>query len=138
MKPLEDELRSLLRREEPPPGFASRLMARIEADKSTSRRGGLPGRRWPGGAWPNSAWMVLRHPALGWALAATLGLVLIAGAMFYQRERRARLEGERARDEAILALRIACAKLNGAMKQASRVKHHETSLQKAKTGAERL
>lgn len=134
MKRLEDELRLLLGRRDPPPGFADRVMIRIEAE-----RGNHPARQWAlMGGWRDGLLAALRRPWLGWAAALAMAVVLMIGAAAYRRERRARLEGERARDQAILALRIASAKLNDTLRQARRVEHHQVPLGKAKRGVERL
>lgn len=132
---LEGELRLLLRREDAPSGFVARVMTRIEAERHhhTARSPRLAAGRWRDGFWT-----AFRRPWLGWAVALGMALVLLIGAVAYQRERQARLEGERARDQAILALRIASAKLNGTLRQAHRVEHHEVPLGRIKKGAERL
>jgi len=85
---IESDLKRALRRESPPAGFAQRVMARVDAP--------LP-RRAP---W----WR---------AVAAGLLLTVLGGgwAAHKQIERR---EGERARDEVMLALRITGAKVRSA------------------------
>jgi hypothetical protein len=90
MSRLEDELRNALRREEPPQGFASRVLARAEA--------GPAPRRW-------FAW-----PPLRWASAVT-AVAVVAGGLSYERERRTRAEGERAKEQVLLALHITGSKL---------------------------
>jgi hypothetical protein len=87
---LESNLHRALRRESPAPGFASRVLERIKA--------GPPVRRT--GTW----WR---------AVAAGVMFVAISGGWVahHEIERRA---GERARDEALLALHIATAKIHTA------------------------
>jgi hypothetical protein len=85
--PLEDELRRRLRRVDPPEGFAERVLARAAA-----------GRRRPVGTWAVPA-----------ALAACVLVSL--GAFAHVQERRQALT---AKNEALLALRIAGAELRHA------------------------
>jgi hypothetical protein len=82
---LEDDLRRALRRESPPAGFASRVLQRIEREEAPKRRRPL--------------WR---------AVAASLTLtVLIGGGIAYEDHRREVREGERAKEQVLLALRIA-------------------------------
>ncbi len=85
MSRLDDELRNALRREEPPAGFAERVTARVNA------------------APPSRSWM-------RWAGIAA-AIVLLAGGFEVERERRVRAQGEFARDQVMLALRITGSKL---------------------------
>jgi hypothetical protein len=95
MSRLDDAFREALRREEPPGGFAERVMARIQAapEQASFWAGWLAG---------------FRRPRLRWA-AALAGVALAVGAVEYQRERQT--EGERAKDQVMLALRITSGKL---------------------------
>jgi hypothetical protein len=98
MKPLEDELRSLLRRREPPEGFTDRVMERL------ARR---PARRPPfGRAW-GRRWVQ-------WAAVAAIVCLLVGAGLAKLQRRR---EGEAARVQAMLALHIASAQLNGALRK---------------------
>jgi hypothetical protein len=77
-------LRRALRRESPAPGFASRVMQRIERDAAPR---------------PRQWWK---------AVAASLTLTaLIGGGVAYQDHQRRVREGEQAREQVLLALRIA-------------------------------
>jgi hypothetical protein len=84
MSRLDDALRLALRREDPPQGFADRVLAAVP--------GGAPARRLP-------RW-----------LAAAAALVMLAGGIGYEHERRLR-EGEQAKEKVMLALRITGSKL---------------------------
>lgn len=88
---LEQDLRDALRRESPPAGFSSRVLQRIERERH-------PGRRW---------WR---------AVAASLTLTAILGgwAAHTVHERR---EGERAREQVLLALKIAGEKVRYAQQE---------------------
>jgi hypothetical protein len=94
MSRLDDALREALRREEPPDGFAERVMARIQA---------APDRA---GAW--AGWLdAFRRPHWRWATAIA-AVALAVGAAEYRNQR---VEGERAKDQVMLALRITGSKL---------------------------
>ena len=83
MSRLDDELKIALGREEPPPGFAERVLAGAHHRRSA--------RPW----WPA-------------AIAAT---VLLAAGVEFEHQRRLRAEGERARQQVMLALQITGRKL---------------------------
>jgi hypothetical protein len=80
---LEHDLRHALRRESPPSGFASRVMQRIDQQERTRRR----------------PW---RTVAASFVLMSVLG-----GSAAYVIHERRQAEGERAREQVLLALRIA-------------------------------
>jgi hypothetical protein len=95
---LERELKAALRRREAPPGFAGRVLARVEAEP---RPHGWWSRLWP------------RPLVMRWALAGGLaGLLLVGGAGEYRRR-----QGEIAKARVVLALHIAGAKLNYAQRK---------------------
>ena len=93
MASLEDELRSALRRREPSPDFAERVLARVSAESV---------RRAPR----------VSQPGIRWVVALAAALLLTAGSLEYRHYR-----GERARDQVLLAVRIAGSKLNRAQKK---------------------
>lgn len=120
MKQFEDRLREALRPEEPSPDFAARVLARLNAEPAHPvivERGGKWRRviedffAWPFGKW-----------ALAGAMAAAL---LFAGVGFHQyrveREHQRLMaeiaEGEKAREQVILAMKIASDKLSYAQKK---------------------
>ncbi|MEO8381997.1 MAG: hypothetical protein ABI779_20205 [Acidobacteriota bacterium] len=84
---LEDDLRRTLRRESPAPGFAARVLERIDRAEVAP-----PVREHPGRTWR--------------AVAASLTLTALLGGWgahaVYERR-----EGERAREQVLLALRLA-------------------------------
>jgi hypothetical protein len=99
---LENELRDSLRRKSPAPGFAGRVLARIEQDDA--RSSGVPkatdhGRRW-------------RAVAASMTLAAVL-----AGYASHRIVEQRRIEGEFARDQVLLAMRIAGEKVRYAQQE---------------------
>lgn len=129
MSKFDDELKLALQREEPSPDFTNRVMARIAQlpapQPERQRDGGTQGRR----EWWRRVGAFFELPKLGWATAGALAVVLFAalfGAMRYrehqlelrrQAEIAAQAEGERAKEQVMLAMRIASAKLNLAQKK---------------------
>lgn len=123
----EDDLRAALKRKDPGEGFTQRVMARVEQSKTegkpqpAKKSNGLP------------AWWRLR-PAWAFAVVAALLLAFAWGGYEYSEYRheqiakqeqqrleelkRQQQEAERARDQAILALKIARSKLNHVLEQA--------------------
>ena len=87
MNPFEEELRNALRREDPPLGFAHRVMART----------------------PNSASSRQNR----WVAAAVAACVLLTASAVEYRQ----YEGRKAKQELLLALGIAGAKLNVAQQK---------------------
>jgi flagellar biosynthesis component FlhA len=124
----EDDLREALKRKDPGEGFTRRVMARVEQAKAKGKT--LPARKSNGSF---LAWLRV-HPAWSFAVVAALLLAFAWGGYEYseyrhqqiaQQERqrledlkRQQQEAEHARDQAILALRIARSKLNHVLEQA--------------------
>lgn len=122
----EDDLREALKRKNPDEGFTQRVMARVNQTKAESTA--QPATKKVNGKF--LAWWTLR-PA--WTIAVVAVLLLAFGIGGYQyseyrhaeenriaREKQQQLqrEAERARDQAILALEIARAKLNHVLQHA--------------------
>jgi len=103
MASFEDELRSALRRQEPSPDFAERVLARVSA----------PRRRAP------QPW---QQPIVRWVAAMAAALLLTAGSLEYRHYR-----GERAKDQVLMAVRIAGSKLNKAQRKVQMVMHRSNS-----------
>ncbi len=107
MDRLEDALREALHRKEAPEGFAERVLARRAA----------PAPR-PGPWEAFRLWF--QPPSLRWAGAAALTLVLLAGFQ-YTAEQRRRAEGEAAKEQVLMALRITADKLEYTREKVQRV-----------------
>ncbi|MGC9948504.1 MAG: hypothetical protein ABSF64_19220 [Bryobacteraceae bacterium] len=103
MASLDDELRSALRRREPSPDFTERVMARVA---STPAR---PGRRLP-------------QPWVRWVASMAAALLLTAGGLEYRN-----YQGERAKSQVLLAMRIAGGKLNKAQRKVQMATHRGNS-----------
>ena len=122
----EDDLREALKRKDPGEGFTQRVMARVEQSKAEGTA--QPATKKVNGKF--LAWVMLR-PA--WAIAVVAMLLLACGIGGYQyseyrhaeemriaraKQQQLQQEAERARDQAILALEIARAKLNHVLQHA--------------------
>jgi hypothetical protein len=125
MNHFDEELKLALRREEPSPDFTDRVMARVaelqKREKSRERMG-----------WLKRLAEFFQPPQMRWATAGAMAVLLvIAGfGVHHRREsERKRLaeiaEGERAKEQVMLAMRIASAKLNVAQKKVRETTGHE-------------
>lgn len=98
----EQDIRRALRRESPAPGFADRVMRNIEAERPR------PVRTW---------WR---------AAAASVALVAVAsGWAAREAAERRREEGERAREQVMLALQIAGSKVRIAQQEVRSIGSHD-------------
>ena len=125
MNHFDDELRHALRREEPSPDFTDRVMARIaELQKQEKPREKTD--------WLRKVVEFFQPPRMKWAMAGAMAVVLFIAGFGVHRSReneRRRLaeiaEGERAKEQLMLAMRIASAKLNVARKKVHETASHE-------------
>ncbi|HEY8462044.1 MAG TPA: hypothetical protein VIM99_16775 [Blastocatellia bacterium] len=120
MNRFDDELRRALRREEPSPDFTDRVMSRVaglrEREKPREKTNWL--RRFAAFFQPpQMKWTK-------WAMAGATAILLLAAGLgvHHRRENERRrlaeiAEGERAKEQVMLAMRIASAKLNVARKK---------------------
>jgi len=121
----EDDLREALKRKDPDEGFTQRVMARVNQAQ--------PGNKTVLAKKPNGAFLswLTHRPAWAMALAAMLLLAFGIGGYQYSEYRHAeenriarakqqqlQQEAERARDQAIMALEIARAKMNHVLQHA--------------------
>lgn len=97
----DEALRHALRRREPPPGFAERVLERLRSQPAAPEQ--WP-RRW--------SWV---------AVAASIALLLAGGWQY--REYRQRLRGEQAREQLLEALQITAAKLEALRDRIHRIGH---------------
>ncbi|TAM82177.1 MAG: hypothetical protein EPN47_09520 [Acidobacteria bacterium] len=109
MKPLDDELRELLRRKEPQAGFAERVMSRLETEP-------------PQSTLVQHRSTFFRWPVVRWAVAsAVVCIAVFAGIIRQQHQQQMRAQAERATRQAILALRITNQQIDAALERAQRV-----------------
>ncbi len=95
---LEQELRSALHRDDAPEGFAERVLARANAQASRP------------GLWERIVQSV-HLPALRFATAAVLVIAAVGGSVEYRHYQQQKREGEQAKQQLLLALRITGSKL---------------------------
>jgi hypothetical protein len=104
MASFEDELRSAMQRREPSADFTDRVLARVSA---------TPGRR---------AVQPWQQPWVRWVAGMAAALLLTTGGWEYRHH-----EGERAKDQVLLAMRIAGSKLNKAQRKVQMLSHRGNS-----------
>lgn len=95
---LEQELRNALRRQDAPPDFTERVLAQA------SRRPSQPG------LWQRIT-TAMQLPSLRFATAAVLVVAAVGGSVEYRHYQQHKREGEQARQQLMLALRITGSKL---------------------------
>jgi hypothetical protein len=125
MNRFDEELKLALRREEPSPEFTDRVMARVaELQKRDKRRETMD--------WLRRLAEFFQPPQMKWATAGAMAVLLvIAGFGVHHRRESERMrlaeiaEGERAKEQVMLAMRIASAKLNAAQKKIRETAGHE-------------
>lgn len=93
MERFEEELRRALRRQQPDSNFSAGLLARLAEE-----RGRIP-------------WWRLRLPQLRWAMAMVLLLGVIGFGLYRYEQRKQEAEGRAAREQVMVALRIAGSKI---------------------------
>jgi len=96
---LEDELKSALRRQQAPPHFTERVLAQIAEQNSSTQAVRTP--------W----WSIFTQPLLRWAAVTATAASLVIGGIHYRTVQRERTQGEAAKQQLMLALRIAGNKL---------------------------
>ena len=113
--PLDDALKNALRREEPAEGFAERVLARMEQRESTPRR---------------EPWFrFFSRPLVRWGALAAVSASIIVGTVHYRNEQREREQGEEAKQQLMLALRIAGSKLQLAKAKVNEINQPQTESQ---------
>ena len=132
---LEKALREALQREEPSPDFTAQVMARLAEQPQTERvvqRGETL-------SWWQRLTGFFQVSQLRWAMAGALACLLVmAGFGVYRyREHQRQLalelaEGERAKEQVLLALRITSAKLNVAQRKVKESSEREPASQAAR------
>ena len=114
---LEKALRETLQREEPAADFTERLLARIAAEECAPvalQSEELRESRW------QQFLKLFQLPTLRWAAAGALACLLlfsVVGVQRYREQQREIAEGERAKEQVMLALQIASSKLNTAQRK---------------------
>jgi hypothetical protein len=113
MKDLENELRSALKRKEPPANFAADVLARIAREPA------------PRSGWRSALAAIWTTPRLRWAAATALAcLLIVVGIVHLHRVERERAQAEAARAQLKQALQIASSKLNGTWRKVQEPEQH--------------
>jgi len=95
---LEDALRNAIRREDAPEGFALRVLARADQQNPAHEA--------------RTSWLsIFSQPLVRWVAFATVSICLVIGGVHYRNLQRQRIQGEAAKQQLMLALRIAGSKL---------------------------
>ncbi len=118
MNRLEDELRSALGREQPSADFTDRVMARIAQSPTVSKQEKERNHN----GWLKRLAGFFQPPQMKWAMAGAMACLLAFAAIgvsrYRERQRAIEIaEGEKAKEQVMLAMRIASAKLNVAQKK---------------------
>jgi hypothetical protein len=129
MNRFDDELKLALRRQEPSADFAGRVMARIaelsiESKQEKSREKA---------SWLQRLAEFFQPPQMKWAMTGAMAVALIVagvGVNRYRENERQRLlaeiaEGEKAKEQVMMAMRIASSKLNIAQKKVNETTERE-------------
>ena len=98
MSRFDDAMKEALSRREPPAGFTERVLARAAEQEARSS--------------PFERFLELfRGPRLRWAGALAAVVLIVAGAQYHS-VRQQRIQGERAKEQVLLALRITADQLH--------------------------
>jgi hypothetical protein len=111
---LDIDLKRALKRESPAPGFAGRVLARIEAED---------GQSWPSGA-AESPVLRRKRPVWWRAAAASVAFATIVGGYTTWRVVEHR-RGERAKEQVLLAMKIASEKVSYAQREVRQIGSHD-------------
>ena len=118
MNEFENQLRKALLRKEPSPLFTTRLLEMLVVRETHDM------------SWMKTLRLLSVSPRLRWAAVGVLTCMLIGlGQLGYQRierHRRAQVEGERAKEQLVLALKITNEKLSIVQKKLLRIRNKET------------
>ena len=116
MSNLENDLNAALRRVEPPENFTERVLARLNDPV-----------REP--SWWEPLLALLQPPRIQWVALSLLASILIpVGAVQYHREMRQRAEGEMAKKQLVLAVRVAGNKLHRVQQKVLEIGRMDTRL----------
>ena len=113
--PIEDELKRALRRQEAPPDFAGQVLARIARQSSIRQMA------------RDSWWRIFTQPLVRWAAVTATAASLVIGGIHYRSVQRDRARGEAAKQQLMLALRIAGSKLQLAKARVNEINRTQTA-----------
>lgn len=107
--PLEQALKNALCREAAPENLAAEILARVSQRTSAPK------------VQRNSWFSVFSQPLIRWAAVATIAICLVAGGIHYRNLQVERAKGEAAKQQLMLALRIAGSKLQLAKERVNEI-----------------
>lgn len=107
--PLEEALKNALRHEAAPENLAAQVLARVS--QRTSKRK----------VQRNPWFSFFSQPLIRWAAFATVAICLLVGGIHYRNVQRDRAKGEAAKQQLMLALRIAGSKLQLAKERVNQI-----------------
>lgn len=118
MDRMEEELRKALRREPPPAGFAQRIIdrARMEAQSVPAPL-----------SWRERLRTWIRLPRLQMVAAAAALVVIVASGVRYEQYRSEQRAGEHAKEQVLLALRVAGSKIEVARERVQELSEPQPS-----------
>ena len=106
---LEDALRNALHREDAPEGFVLQVLARAQQQNAAHEA-------------HRTSWLsIFSQPLVRWAALAAVSVCLVIGGVHYRNLQRQRAEGEAAKQQLMLALRIAGSKLQLAKEKVNEI-----------------
>ena len=117
MNQIEEQLKNALRRQDAPADFTEQVLARLAAHRSIP-----PVRQDP---W----WSIITQPLLRWTAITATATSLVIGGIHYRNVRRERVKGEAAKQQLMLALRIAGSKLQLAKAKVNAINATQTANQ---------
>jgi len=117
MSYLEDDLKMALQRTEPSADFVNRVLARVNQ----------PPPREP--SWWERLTVLLRPPRLQWVAASViLSIMIPVAGVQYRKQQRMRVEGERAKEQLMFAVRVAGNRLHRVQQKVLEMGRMETRL----------
>ena len=111
MSHLEDELKSALGRKEPAEDFTARTLRRIAQPAPRS--------------WFDELVILLRPPRLQWVAASVVILAVPFAALEFRQHREIRAQGQMAKQQLVLAMRIAGTELHHAQQKVQQMSRME-------------
>ena len=118
MNKFENQLRKALSRKEPSALFTTRLLEKLAVREKHDK------------SWTKTLRLLAVSPTLRWAAVGVLACLMMGlgqlGYQRFERHRRAQVEGEKAKEQLVLALRITNEKLSIVQKKLLRIRNKET------------
>jgi hypothetical protein len=114
---IEEQLKNALRRQDAPPDFIEHVLARVAAQHPIPQFRSDP--------W----WSIFSQPLVRWAAITATATSLVIGGIHYRSVRSERAKGQAAKQQLMLALRIAGSKLQLAKAKVNEINATQTTNQ---------